>query len=168
MGSRLLSVISTVCLCGAALAQDPIGTLEGQITDPSGAVVSGAGVSARNAQTGLTRTVLSSRQGAFHISNLPAGEYAVEVKAPGFSTFAANSIRVNIGQVAVYNVSLEVASSHSEVNVTGQPVMVDTSQTLGDTVSSREAQDLPLNGRDLTQLGLLQPGVAPMTARRSP
>ncbi|HTS60494.1 MAG TPA: carboxypeptidase regulatory-like domain-containing protein [Candidatus Acidoferrales bacterium] len=164
MGSRLLSVISTVCLCGAALAQDPIGTLEGQITDPSGAVVSGAGVSARNAQTGLTRTVLSSRQGAFHISNLPAGEYAVEVKAPGFSTFAANSIRVNIGQVAVYNVSLEVASSHSEVNVTGQPVMVDTSQTLGDTVSSREAQDLPLNGRDLTQLGLLQPGVAPMTA----
>jgi hypothetical protein len=148
---------------GVATAQDPNGTLEGQISDPSGALVSGANVSARNAQTGLTRTVLSSRQGAFHLSNLPAGEYAVEVTAQGFAVFSAKSIRVNIGQVAVYNVLLEVASSHSEVNVTGQPVMVDTSQTIGDTVSSREAQDLPLNGRDLTQLGLLQPGVAPMT-----
>ncbi len=107
------------------------------------------------AQTGLTRTVLSSRQGTFHVSNLPAGEYAIDVNAQGFAVFSAKAIRVNIGQVALYDIRLEVASAHAEVSVTGRTVMVDTSQTIGDTVSSREAQDLPLNGRDLTQLGLL-------------
>lgn len=158
------AAMATLCLCGLGAAQEPTGTLEGQITDASSEAVSAAQVTARNAQTGLTRTARSSRQGTFHISNLPAGEYAIDVNAPGFATFSAKAIRVNIGQVALYDIRLEVASAHAEVNVMGQTVIVDTSQTIGDTVSSREAQDLPLNGRDLTQLGLLQPGVAPLTA----
>ncbi len=168
MGLGLVRAVRTavaiLCLGGLGAAQEPIGTLEGQITDASNAAVSGAKVIARNPQTGLTRTVLSSRQGTFHVSNLPAGEYAIDVNAQGFDVFSAKAIRVNIGQVALYDIRLEVASAHSEVSVTGRTVMVDTSQTIGDTVSSREAQDLPLNGRDLTQLGLLQPGVAPLTA----
>ena len=168
MGQGLLrggrTAMAMLCLCGLAAAQEPTGTLEGLITDASNSIVSGAQVIARSAQTGLTRSALASRQGTFHISNLPAGEYAIEVKAEGFAVFSARAIRVNIGQVALYDIRLEVASAHSELNVTGRTVMVDTSQTIGDTVSSREAQDLPLNGRDLTQLGLLQPGVAPLTA----
>jgi carboxypeptidase family protein len=141
-----------------------MGTLEGQITDPSAAVVSGAEVSAHNAQTGLTRTILSSREGSYHFSNLPTGEYSLTVNAKGFASFSVSPVRVDIGQVATYPVALQLAGAHTEVNVTGQSVMVDTSQTIGDVVSSRQATDLPLNGRDLTQLGLLQPGVAPMTA----
>jgi hypothetical protein len=151
------------CLWVNGQAQEPIGALEGQITDASNSAVSGAAVTARNAQTGLARKVLSSARGSFHISNLPAGEYAIEVTANGFAPFSVNSVRVNIGQAVLYNVRLEGASAHSEVSVTGQTVMVDTSQIIGDTVASREAADLPLNGRDLTQLGLLQPGVAPLT-----
>ena len=168
MGESLVVVIratvAVVCLCGLVAAQEPIGALEGQITDASNAVVSGAEVTVRNAQTGLTRTARSSRQGTFHIANLPVGEYSINVSAQGFATFSARAIRVNIGQTALYNIRLELANAHTEVNVSGQTVMVDTSQTIGDSVSSREAQDLPLNGRDLTQLGLLQPGVAPLTA----
>ena len=168
MGESLVVVIratvAVVCLCGLVAAQEPIGALEGQITDASNAVVSGAEVTVRNAQTGLTRTARSSRQGTFHIANLPAGEYSINVSAQGFATFSARAIRVNIGQTALSNIRLELANAHTEVNVSGQTVMVDTSQTIGDSVSSREAQDLPLNGRDLTQLGLLQPGVAPLTA----
>lgn len=153
-----------LCLCAAGLAQEPIGALEGQITDASNGVVSGAKVTARSAQTGLARSVVSAAQGTYRISNLPAGEYAIEVNADGFAPFSAQAIRVNIGQAALYNLRLEIASAYSEVHVTGQAVTVDTSQSAGDTVASREAADLPLNGRDLTQLGLLQPGVAPMTA----
>lgn len=151
-----------LCLFVTGWAQEPIGALEGQITDASNGVVSAAQVTARNVQTGLARSAYSLPSGTFHISNLPAGEYAIEVSANGFAPFSAKAVRVNIGQTALYNIQLEVASAHSEVNVIGQAVTVDTSPTIGDTVQSREAADLPLNGRDLTQLGLLQPGVAPL------
>jgi hypothetical protein len=150
-------------LCPFANAQDPIGTLEGQITDPSSALVSGAEVSAHNAQTGLTRTVRSSREGSYHFSNLPTGEYTLTVNATGFAAFSVSPIRIDIGQVLTYPVALQLAGARAEVVVAAQTVMVDTSQTIGDVVLADQATDLPLNGRDLTQLGLLQPGVAPMT-----
>lgn len=153
-----------VSLGATANAQDPIGTLEGQIKDPSSAVVSDAEVSVHNMQTGLTRTEHSSHDGSFHFSNLPVGEYSLTVNAAGFSAFSASPIRIDIGQVVVYPVALQIPGGHEELNVTALAVMVDTSQTIGDVVTSQQATDLPLNGRDLTQLGLLQSGVAAMTA----
>src|SRR5579884_2767918 len=152
-----------VCLCAFVKAQDPIGTLEGQITDPSAAAVTGAEVSVHNAQTGLTRTLRSARDGAYHFANLPVGDYTLEVRADGFAPYNAPAIRIDIGKVVTLPVELQVASAHNEVSVIGEAVMVDTSQTLGNVVSEQQIRDLPLNGRDLTQLGLLQPGVAPMT-----
>ena len=157
-------VLLFVCLCTLVTAQTPIGTLEGQVTDPAGALVSNAEVSVHNSQTGLTRTVHSSHQGTYHFSDLPIGLYLLEVKTQGFAPYSATSIRLDIGQVVSWPVQLQIASEHSVVNVSGEAVAVDTSQTIGDVVSERQVQDLPLNGRDLTQLGLLQPGVAPMTA----
>ncbi|HLK21270.1 MAG TPA: TonB-dependent receptor [Bryobacteraceae bacterium] len=154
----------SVCLCALLRAQTPIGTLEGQVTDPAGALVASAEVSVHNAQTGLTRTVHSSRLGTYHFSDLPVGSYLLEVHATGFAAYSATSIRIDIGQVVTWPVQLSIASEHNVVNVSGEAVTVDTSPTLGNVVSEREAVDLPLNGRDLTQLGLLQPGVAPMTA----
>src|ERR1035438_5384321 len=153
-----------VCLCVLVRAQTPIGTLEGQITDPDALPISNAEVSVHNTQTGLTRTIRSSRQGAFHFSDLPVGLYRLEVKAQGFAPYSASSIRVDIGQVVSWPVQLRIAGEHSVVNVSGEAVMVDTSPTIGNVVSEKQVVDLPLNGRDLTQLGLLQPGVAPMTA----
>jgi len=153
-----------VCLFALVRAQAPTGTLEGQITDPASALISNAEVSVHNAQTGLTRTVHSSHQGTYHFSDLPIGTYQLEVKAAsGFAPYTASSIRIDIGQVVSWPVQLQIAGEHTEVNVTGQAVTVDTSPTLGNVVSEKQAVDLPLNGRDLTQLGLLQPGVAPMT-----
>ena len=153
-----------VCLCVLVRAQAPIGTLEGQITDPAAALVSNAEVSVHNTQTGLTRTIRSSRQGAFHFSDLPVGLYLLDVKAQGFAPYSASSIRLDIGQVVSWPVQLRIAGEHSVVNVSGEAVMVDTSPTIGNVVSEKQVVDLPLNGRDLTQLGLLQPGVTPMTA----
>jgi hypothetical protein len=150
-------------LCLIARAQDPTGTLEGRIEDPSSALVSSAEVNLTNPQTGLTRATKSSGDGTFHFSNLPVGEYTLTVNANGFAPFSASAIRIDIGQVVTYPVTLQLASGRTEVKVTAQTVMVDTSQTIGNVVSSAEAADLPLNGRDLTQLGLLQPGVVPMT-----
>ena len=156
-------VVLFASLCAFVQAQAPIGTLEGQVTDPAAALVSDAEVSVNNAQTGLTRTVASSRQGAFHFSDLPVGTYRLDVKAQGFAPYSVPSIRIDIGQVVSWPVQLRLASEHTDVSVSGQAVTVDTSPTLGNVVSEKQAVDLPLNGRDLTQLGLLQPGVAPMT-----
>jgi hypothetical protein len=163
---KQLSIVALlfICLCTLVQAQAPIGTLEGQITDPASALVSNAEVSVHNAQTGFSRTVLSSRQGAFHFSDLPIGAYLLEVKAQGFAPYSVSSIRIDIGQVVSWPVQLQIATGRTEVSVSGQAVTVDTSQTLGNVISEKQATDLPLNGRDLTQLGLLQPGVAPMTA----
>ncbi|HTC35633.1 MAG TPA: carboxypeptidase regulatory-like domain-containing protein, partial [Bryobacteraceae bacterium] len=146
-----------------ARAQDPTGTLEGRIEDPSSALVSSAELNLTNPQTGLTRATKSSGDGTFHFSNLPVGEYTLSVNANGFAPFSASTIRIDIGQVVTYPVALQLAGGRTEVKVTAQTVLVDTSQTIGNVVSSAEAADLPLNGRDLTQLGLLQPGVVPMT-----
>ncbi len=153
-----------VCLSGVLLGQDPIGVLEGRVADPSSAVVSGAQVTVQNVQTGLRQTVVTSRQGTFRIANLPVGDYALTVAAPNFAPYAAAAIRIDVGRVVNYPVQLEIASSHSEVEVRAQTATVDTSSALGNVVSEREATDLPLDGRNLMQLGLLQPGVAPMTA----
>ncbi len=154
-------LVALVCL--SARAQDPIATLEGRITDPSSGLVAGADVSVTNPRTGLTRAAKSARDGEYHFSNLPVGEYTLTVNATGFAAFSATSVRLDIGQVVTFPVALQLSGAHAEVNVAAQAVMVDTSQTIGNTVLADEATDLPLNGRDLTQLGLLQPGVAPMT-----
>ncbi|HVV44032.1 MAG TPA: carboxypeptidase-like regulatory domain-containing protein, partial [Bryobacteraceae bacterium] len=156
-------LMTSLFLCSSAFAQDPIGTLEGQITDPSSAAVSGADVTVKNAHTGLTRTAQSSRDGDYHFSNLPVGEYSLTVNAKGFTAFSVSGIHIDIGRTVTFPARLEVAGGHASVDVVAQTALVDTSQSIGAVVSGAQTEDLPLNGRDLTQLGLLQPGVAPMT-----
>lgn len=147
-----------------AHAQDPVGVLEGEITDSSGGVVPAAAVTVTNRDTGFTSKQFSTREGSFHFSSLPAGQYDLKAAAPGFATFTASALRIDIGRTVRIPVRLQVGAEHVDLNVNGTAVMVDLGTTLGNVISERQAVDLPLNGRDLTQLGLLQPGVAPMTA----
>lgn len=159
---RKTLLLCSVCLC-RAWAQDPVGVLEGMITDPSGAAVSHAEVTVSNPHTGLSTTQRSVTDGLFHFTSLPIGAYDLRVSAEGFAAFTASAIRIDIGRTVRIPVKLEVAAGHSEVNVIGTGATVDLGPTLGNVVSEHETADLPLNGRNFTQLGLLQPGVAPMT-----
>jgi hypothetical protein len=136
--------------------------LEGEIRDASGGAVYAAAVTVTNHETGFSARRLSTREGSFHFSSLQAGEYDLRANAVGFATFTA-ALRIDIGSTVRVPVKLEVETGHSEVNVSGTGATVDLGSTLGNVVSGLQATDLPLNGRDLTQLGLLQPGVAPMT-----
>ncbi len=160
----LLKYCLFVCLSASLFAQDPTGSLEGQVEDPSHALVSGASVSARNIQTGVTFRQNSNANGHFEFSSLPVGTYDFEVTAQGFATFAASGIQVDIGKQLRLPVPLSIQTGSSEVSVVAVPQTIDLGTTVGNVISSKDAVDLPLNGRDLTQLGLLQPGVAPMTA----
>ena len=99
-----------VCLCGLLHAQDPVGILEGHVTDPSAAAVSAAQVSVVNSQTGFRQQVVTSRQGEFRFSNLPVGNYSLSVSAEGFAHFSAASVRVDVGRVVNYPVALQIAA----------------------------------------------------------
>ncbi len=150
--------------CPWAYAQDPTGVLEGQILDPSSAAIVQASVTAQNAQTGFTATQRSTSAGVYHFSSLPVGDYSLRITAGGFTPFTAAQIHIEINRTVRFPVKLEIAGGRSEVNVTANGASADLGSTLGNVVTSHEATELPLNGRNFTQLGLLQPGVAPMTA----
>ncbi|HWB95131.1 MAG TPA: carboxypeptidase regulatory-like domain-containing protein, partial [Bryobacteraceae bacterium] len=153
-----------LALCAGASAQDISATLEGQVTDASGSIVAGATVKAIGATTGYTRVQQTTYTGAYHLS-LPAGEYELHVAAPNFSESVRRGILLNVSQTARVDVQLSVTKEKEVVTVSAAATLVDSgSNVIGNVVSGRELVDLPLNGRNFTQLGLLQPGVAPLTA----
>ena len=158
-----LSLLLSLCLCTAASAQEPVGVLEGQITDPSGASVPNAEITARNVQTGFASRQQSASDGVFRFSRLDVGDYELRVTAQGFATFQATSIRLDIGRTIRIPVKLEIAAGNNVVTIIADGATIDLGPTVGNVVSAREVVDLPLNGRNFTQLGLLQPGVAPIT-----
>ena len=159
--------ILSLCLLvtTVALAQDTTGTIEGTVTDKTASAVAGAHVVARNTETGFTKEATAAADGFYRLLLLPVGQYTVTVSAPQFATLVRGPIQVNVSQTVRLNAQLELRSLAETVTVTGGAQLVDTStNALGRIVSGRELVDLPLNGRNFTQLGLLQTGVAPLTA----
>jgi Carboxypeptidase regulatory-like domain len=143
-----------------ALAQAPVGSISGAVTDPSGALVAGANVSATSLSTGAARTVTSDNQGFFTITTLKPGEYLLKVSTKGFAEFVVPRVVVEVGQTARVDAALAVQAVNEQVEVTGASVSVDTSQmTVGGVVNLKQINELPLNGRNYLELARLQPGV---------
>lgn len=156
----LLQVVFHVCLWG----QDPTGSLEGRVSDREGGAIPNATATVRNLQTGYSRSQSTESDGYFRFSLLPIGVYSLTIKASQFATFNQEPIEILISRTARLDVKIELASVAQSISIAGDATPVDTAtNVLGKTVSGREVVDLPLNGRNFTQLGLLQTGVAPMT-----
>jgi hypothetical protein len=148
----------------AGYSQGTNATLEGQVTDPSGAVIAGAMVKVVSAATGYSRAQATTNTGAYHLS-LPVGPYDLRVTVPNFGEYLRTGIQLEVGQTARIDVRLQLAKGTETLNVGASAQLVDVgSNVVGNLVTGRELVELPLNGRNFTQLGLLQPGVAPMTA----
>jgi hypothetical protein len=143
-----------------ARAQVTGATLSGAVTDASGAVVAGAQISIRNTATGITTEATTDSAGYYTVPNLSAGPYEVKVSAKGFST-AVSTITLAVGAQPTLNIPLKVGETSTTVQVTEAAPLIDlTSSTLTGQVESQTVLDLPLNGRDWTQLATLHPGVA--------
>src|SRR5271170_1802047 len=162
---RLMCVLVFAILCvGGASAQEISASIRGTVTDESGAIVSAARVTAIQAETGLQRSGLSDSQGNYVVVELPVGHYRLEAEAKGFKTYVQDGISLDVDQTATVAIHLTVGITTQQVEVKADALMIEsTSTTLGKTVGEREILDLPLNGRHFTQLGLLQPGVVPIT-----
>jgi hypothetical protein len=157
-------VLACLALCTILRAQDPVGAIEGYVADKSAGAV-GARVTVQNLDSGLIKQVSAGQNGLFRIPLLPVGRYRISVDAPQFATLVREPVTVNIGQSVRLDLSLEVATIKSTVTVSGEAPLVDSAtNVLGAVVTGREILDLPLNGRNFTQLGLLQAGVAPLTS----
>jgi hypothetical protein len=151
-------------VCVSVYSQGTNATLEGQVTDPSGGVIAGAVVKVVSANTGFTQIQTTTNAGAYHLS-LPVGPYELRVSAANFGEYVRPGIQLEVSRTARIDVQLQVAKEKETVNVDARAPLVDAgSNVIGNVVTGRELVDLPLNGRNFTQLGLLQPGVAPMTA----
>ncbi len=145
-------------------AQQITGSIRGIVADPTGASVQGASVSAKQTETGLIRTAITDRSGDYVLLELPVGHYRLQVEAMGFHTYIQQGIILNVNATATISVRLAVGAETQQVKVQADAQLIQgTVTSLGKTVSEREVLDLPLDGRNFTQLGLLQPGVVPLT-----
>ncbi len=160
----LLGIFLSLFPSTFASAQQITGSIRGTVADPTGAAVSGATVSAKQAETGLTRSAVTDHSGAYDVLELPVGHYRLQVEAKGFQTYIQQGITLDVNEKASVPVRLAVGSETQRVEVLADAQIIQGTVTnLGTTVSEREILDLPLNGRDFTQLGLLQTGVVPLT-----
>ncbi len=146
---------------GMACAQTFRGAINGTVTDPSGAVVASAAVTAVNVATGETLKTISSSGGEFAFRDIPIGRYVVRVMASGFKEEKIDGIPVSAGTVYTLPVKLGVASMGETVEVSAEAMSLDTTSTVQTTdIPNQVIQDTPMNGRDFTQMIAMTPGYA--------
>lgn len=156
-----LLIVGVLCVVSTTLwAADITARVRGTVTDPSGAVVANANVTATNNDTGVTYKATSSSSGDYELLNLPVGTYRMTVQAAGFRTYAVSGIGLSVNQVYVQQIKLQVGQAAETVEVKANAVQVDTTNMqLSTVISSTQILDLPLIGRNWTQLQTLLPGV---------
>lgn len=154
-------LVLAVALPLGAIAQITSATIVGTVTDPGGAQVPSASVTARNVDTGLTRTVTSGVDGSYRLEFLPVGNYVVEVTATsGFKKAFQGGIVLNVNETARVDITLEVGSVAEQVTVTSAPPEINTSTAeIGRTIQAEEIASLPLVERNVFTLLDLTPGV---------
>jgi Carboxypeptidase regulatory-like domain len=166
-GGRILAVAALLLSLLAGVkpaAAQTAGTILGVVKDPSGSSVPNANVSLTSVEKGDVRTAVAGDDGAFRFSDVEPGHYNVKVESQGFKTQMMTGLTLDVAQELVANVTLEVGTSTQEVTVTGEaPVVNTTSSSLGGLVNDQQISELPLNGRNYSDLALLQPGVTQTT-----
>ncbi len=155
----VLAVTSLTLLAPRLSAQSDNGTIVGTVTDATGAVVKGASAIAANVDTGLTLTATSDASGDFTIPAVPRGNYTVTVTAAGFEVQKV-AVTINVTAEQTLIIQLKPAGSTTTVQVSSAAPLVNTTDpTMGETISGEQVTELPLNGRNFTNLALLAPGV---------
>lgn len=136
------------------------GSISGTVKDESGAVLPGVTIEATSAATNNTRTATTGADGFYTIQLVQPGLYNIKATLSGFSTFSRTGVKVNVSETATANFGLKVGGLTDTVDVTGEAPFIESGNaTLGIVIDEKKVVDLPLNGRNFTQLGTLIPGV---------
>jgi hypothetical protein len=157
----LSALLLTLIVAAAANCQTFRGAINGTVTDPSGAAVPNATVKAIESATSIEHTTVTTSEGQFAFQDMPLGFYKVTVTAAGFPTNTVDKVEVLAGTIYTLSVQLKLGQSSTTVEVSAAALTLDTtSATQNTTISSDVVQDVPLNGRDFTQLIAVSPGYA--------
>src|SRR6266478_15781 len=159
MKRLVLAILVVLSLAVAANAQTFRGTINGTVTDPSGGVVPNAAVKATEAATGIDHSTVTTSEGAFAFQDIPLGFYKVTVTASGFPVYTVDKVEVSAGTIYTLSVKLTLQQQATTVEVSAAALTLDTTTaTQNMTIASDVVQDVPLNGRDFTQLVAISPG----------
>ncbi|HVO60895.1 MAG TPA: carboxypeptidase-like regulatory domain-containing protein, partial [Terriglobales bacterium] len=166
---RTNSCLVLFVLLGAVVAWASItGSISGVVTDPSGAVISGATVVATNTQTGIKNTVTTDSKGFYSFPSLDVGTYNLEVSQSGFKTLTKTGLVIDANSALRADATLQLGAASEKIEVSSDAVHVETESTqMGDVITGKTMTAVPLNGRAFTDLLALQPGVSPYTASDS-
>lgn len=138
-----------------------VGTITGTVSDPSGAVIAGAKVTATRGETGVAQSTVTTGSGSYTIPSLMVGTYNVAAEAQGFKSATAEGIALDVAQTRVVDFKLVLAGVTQTVEVDATPPLLNTTDgALAGVVSTEQVQSLPLNGRDVSGLIMMQPGMA--------
>jgi carboxypeptidase family protein len=162
MLNRRFSAVLFVSLAGAfaSWGQSDAGAaaLQVRVSDPSGKAIEAAAVSIREMNTGFVRKAATNVEGELRLGGLPVGSYRIDSIAPGFGTSTVEGLALTVGETKTLNVTLQVASISTQVNVEAEADIVDQSDTSnGVVISERAVRDLPIRGRNFTQFVQLSP-----------
>ncbi len=152
----------SVLFCARMRAQTGTAIVLGIVTDATSALLQGVRVTATNLDTGLSVSMTTSASGDYRIPGLSPGNYEIRADKENFSTEIRRSITLTVAQQLEVSISMKVGSVKEEMVVSDLPPLVDSvTSSLSGVVDEKQMEELPLNGRDLWQLVLLQPGVNP-------
>ncbi|MEZ5361663.1 MAG: carboxypeptidase-like regulatory domain-containing protein [Bryobacterales bacterium] len=158
----LVAMTASLLLAASAFAQATgSGTVGGAVTDPSGGVIPGAHVTLSSVDRGVEKAADTNEAGLYVFPDLTPGNYSLRVQSDGFDTYELTSFRLEVGQRATVNVTLQVGQVSNVITVeaAGEAILLETdSNALGTLVNSKQVNELPLNGRNFLQLALLAAG----------
>jgi hypothetical protein len=159
LGFVFVALVMLLCSAHPAWGQDVTASITGTVSDPSGAAVVGATVTAKSVERGITYTAVTNESGIYRIAQLPVGSYELKVEKTGFASVAYEAFVLTLNQVARVDVALKVGQVTQTVEVTGAAPVLKTEATQVDTIINAATNDnLPLASRNYVQLTLLAPG----------
>src|SRR5467141_606974 len=154
----LLLALLFTCFTPAALAQSTA-SLNGTVTDATGAAVPNAKVVATNQATGVESATQTDTAGTYLFPSLPIGIYRILVTAPGFQSAIVANLKLDVATAVTQNIQLTVGQATEKIELMADAALVDTASTsMGQVINDKTVQEIPLNGRHFTDLSLLTPG----------
>src|SRR6266550_6727813 len=157
--SLVLAIVLMLPITVLAQSTVSTGSIIGTVTEPTGAVVSGAKVTVTNTATGQTIDLTSNSAGAFNSGALSPGNYKVQVSAKGFNSISTVA-NVQVGNIATVNAKMQLGQESTTIEVQASSVQVNTEQaSVQGVLNSRQIENLPVNGRNFLDLAQLEPGV---------
>jgi hypothetical protein len=161
--NALLSTLFVLCLVVRPVYSQTgnvTGTITGLVTDPSGAVISSAAVTATNSDTGFSRSGVSNQQGQYEIPLVPIGTYAITVTSPGYGAYEQHGIQVSLDSASVVDAHLNIGSSAQTVSVTADASILNTENfDVAGGLNSLAVENAPITSRNTFNLALFAPGL---------